>query len=97
MAAYIVALVRIKDPVRFQDYVKGIAGLSEKFGGQPLVRGQSTAFLEGEGEPGERVIVSRFPDAASARAYLASPEYVAARQARVGAADVTIRLVEEPS
>ena len=33
-AAFIVATVRITDPVRFAEYGKAIAGLSERFGGQ---------------------------------------------------------------
>lgn len=94
MSAYIVAIVRITDPDRFALYAKGIAGVSERFGGEPVVRGAVTDVLEGNGAIGERVVVSRYPDAASARAYLASPEYRAACAHREGAADVVMRLIE---
>lgn len=96
MAAYIVATVRITDPERFAAYGKGIAGLSERFGGEALVRGTVSALLEGEGETGERVVVTRFADGDAARAYIASPEYRAASVHRVGAATVTMRLIEDP-
>ena len=97
MAAYIIATVKITDAVRFAEYGKGIAGLSERFGGEALVKGAVSALLEGEGEAGERVVVSRFPDGAAARAYIGSPEYKAASAKRAGAAIVTMRLVEDPA
>ncbi|MBA4354955.1 MAG: DUF1330 domain-containing protein [Novosphingobium sp.] len=97
MAAYIVATVRISDPAKFAEYSKGIAGLSEKFGGEAVVKGAVSAVIEGDGVVGERVVVSRYPDAASARAYIQSPEYQAAVALREGAAEVVMRLIELPA
>jgi uncharacterized protein (DUF1330 family) len=97
MAAYIVATVTITDPVRFAEYGKSILGLSERFGGEALVRGAISEVLEGDAGIGERVVVSRFPDGAAARAYIASPEYRSASALRAGAANVTMRLVEGPA
>lgn len=94
MSAYIVATVRISDPARFALYAKGIAGLSERFGGEAVIKGAVSEVIEGDGVVGERVVVSRYPDVASARAYLASPEYQAACAHRLGAADVVMRLIE---
>jgi uncharacterized protein (DUF1330 family) len=94
MPAYIVATVRIRDAERFALYAKGIAGLSERFGGEAIVKGAVSEVLEGDGAVGERVVVSRYPDVASARAYLASPEYRAACDHRLGAAEVVMRLIE---
>lgn len=93
MAAYIVATVTIIDQERFGAYAKAIAGLSETFGGEPLVRGAVTEYLEGEGSAGERVVVTGFPDADAARAYINSATYQAAKMKREGAARVTMRLV----
>lgn len=93
MAAYIVATVRIRDAERFAAYGRSIAGLSERYGGEPLVRGAVAEVLEGGGLTGERVVVSRFPDADAARRYIASPQYQAARREREGAADVVMRLL----
>ena len=94
MPAYIVATVRIIDPERFALYAKGIAGLSERFGGESVVRGAVCDVIEGDSVIGERVVVSRYPDIASARAYFASPEYRAACVHRTGAAEVAMRLIE---
>ena len=55
MSAYIVATVRISDPERFALYSKGIAGLSERFGGEAVVKGAVAEVLEGDGMVGERV------------------------------------------
>lgn len=97
MAAYIVATVRITDADRFADYAKGISGLSERFGGEAIVKGAVAELLEGHSESGERVVVSRYPDADAARAYIASAEYQAAAALRAGAAEVTMRLLVDPA
>ena len=93
MAAYLVATVRISDPVKFADYAKAIAGLSERFGGEYVVRGKVAEVLEGDTDSDERIIVSRYPDAEAARAYVASPEYQAGAVLREGAAVVELRLL----
>ncbi len=93
MAAYIVATVRILDQERFREYGAKLGDLSARHGGEPLLRGQVQAFLEGEGAVGERVVVTRFADAAAAQGYIASAEYRAAQAVRAGAADVVMRLV----
>lgn len=95
MAAYLVATVRISDPVRFAGYAKAIAGVSERFGGEYVVRGKVAQVLEGDTDPDERVVVSRFPDADAARAYLASPEYRTGAGLRSGAAVVEMRLLTD--
>src|SRR3546814_11896517 len=59
MAAYIVATVRISDPEKFALYGKAIAGLSERFGGVPVVKGPVAEVLEGGSPVGERVVVTR--------------------------------------
>lgn len=93
MAAYIVATVQITDPERFALYSKGIAGLNEKHGGERIAGGPVKDILEGDGVAGERVVVNRYPDEASARAYIASAEYQAAKALREGAGTVVMRLL----
>jgi len=93
MAAYIVATVRISDPVKFAAYGAAIVGLSAEFGGERVCGGPVSEVLEGDAPVGERVVVVRFPDADSARAYIHSPRYQAAKLERKGAADVDMRIV----
>lgn len=97
MAAYIVATVVVTDPLKFGDYAKAIAGLSERHGGEYLVRGKLAEVLEGEVDPDERVVVSRFPTVEAAQAYAQSPEYRAAVLLREGAALVQMRLLVDPA
>lgn len=97
MAAYIVATVTITDPVKFGDYAKAIAGLSEKHGGEYLVRGKIAEVFEGDVNPDERVIVSRFPTAEAARGYIRSAEYRTGVALRAGAATVASRLLIDPA
>lgn len=97
MAAYIVATVTITDPAKFGEYVKAIAGLSEKHGGEYLLRGKVAEVLEGDVNPEERVVVSRFPTAEAAKAYAQSPEYKAGALLREGAATVETRLLVDPA
>lgn len=97
MAAYIVATVRIDDPVKFGEYVKAIAGLSEAHGGEYLVRGKVAEVLEGDIDAEERIVVSRFPTAEAARGYAKSPEYLAGAKLREGAGTVITRLLIDPA
>lgn len=97
MAAFIIATVQVTDPEAFSAYGKANAGLGEKFGGEYLVRGVVSEVLEGDSTIGERVVVVRFANADSARAYLASPEYQVAKLLREGAAVLTMRLMIEPN
>ncbi|MGA1797253.1 DUF1330 domain-containing protein [Sphingomonas sp. 4RDLI-65] len=96
MAAYIVATVTITDPVKFGAYVQAIAGLSEKHGGEYVVRGKVFEVLEGDINPEERVVVSRFPSADAARGYAKSAEYLAGAALREGAGTVESRLLVVP-
>jgi uncharacterized protein (DUF1330 family) len=94
MPAFIIASVRVEDSVKFQAYASGINGLAEQFGGEYVVRGPVTEMLEGPAVAGERIVILRFPDAASARAYIASPTYQTATAHRLDAAHVSMRLIE---
>jgi uncharacterized protein (DUF1330 family) len=97
MAAYIVATVTISDPAKFGEYVKAIAGLSEQHGGEYLVRGKVAQILEGDIDPEERVVVSRFPTEEAALAYAKSPQYLAGAALRKGAGIVESRLIVDPA
>lgn len=97
MSAYIVATVRVTDPAAFALYAQGIAGLNERFGGEYVVRGPIAEVMEGAVDPGERVVILRFPDADAARAFIHSPEYQAAKAHRIGAAELEMRLLVDPA
>lgn len=93
MPAFIVATVSITDMDAFKEYSATIAGLSEQYGGESVVKGMVTEMLEGSAPEGQRVVVSKFPDAETARAYVNDPLYLEGKQKRVGAAVVDMRLI----
>lgn len=91
--AYILTTVLIADAQAFAAYRAAIAGLNDRIGGDMLVRGRTIEMLAGDAAVGEVVILIAFPDADAARAYIASPDYRAARPLRDAAGRFTIRLV----
>lgn len=93
MAAYIIALINIHDPDKYQEYAKRAGPAATKHGGKFLVRGGAKAVLEGA-IPFERIIVDEFKDVDAARRFFNSPEYQEAAKYRLGAADFNAVIVE---
>jgi uncharacterized protein (DUF1330 family) len=91
--AFILTMVEVHDAQAFAAYREAIAGLNERIGGTMLVRGKALEMLEGDGDAGEVVIVIAFRDIDAARAYIASPDYQAARPLRDAAGRFRIRLI----
>ena len=93
MPCFLIATVNVVDPVPFGAYGKAVAGLSEQFGGETVVKGPVAAVLEGTVASTERVVVVQFANESMARAYIASEQYQHAKSLRVGAGTVEMRLV----
>jgi len=91
--AYIVVQVDVSNPQQYSEYTKLSPAIIEKFGGRFLARGGRTATLEGP-PARSRVVVIEFPSFDRAKQFYDSPEYVAARKVRAGAADAQFVLVE---
>ncbi len=95
MAAYLVITAQIHNRERFIDgYAKAAAELTERFGGEYLVRAPGLKALEGE-HPGGSLVISKWPDKAAALRFWNSPDYAEARRLRAGIADCQVLLVEE--
>ena len=96
MAAYLIVTAQIHDRQRFlAGYAPAAAALTERFGGEYLIRAAGAEVLEGD-HPGGSVVVSRWPDKAAALAFWNSSEYAQARRLRQGIADCQVLVVEEP-
>ena len=93
MAAYVIVSIRIKDPVRYEDYKKMVPPSIAAYGGKFVVRGGTVETLEGSWKP-ERLVMLEFPSTAQARAWWASPEYAEAKQLRQATSDGEMILVE---
>jgi len=90
--AYLIAQVTVTDPEAYARYASGTHAASTKFGARPLARGGRMEVLEGHGRP--RVVILEFDSLDLARGYYNSPEYQAARQHRLGAAEFDAVIVE---
>ena len=93
MSAYIIANVRVTDPVQYEQYKKLSTLAMQKHGAEPCVRGGAVTVLEGDWQP-DRMVVLKFPSVEQARRFYDSPEYRQARDARDGAAVMRMVLVE---
>jgi uncharacterized protein (DUF1330 family) len=84
MAAYLVVAVTYHDPAWTEAYRRDVPAMVAAHGGRYLAKAPNPERLEGDGDPPDLLAILEFPDAAAARALLASPEYqphAAARQA----------------
>jgi len=91
--AYILVQVEVSNPQQYGEYTKLSPAIIEKFGGRFLARGGRTVTLEGPPAK-SRVVVIEFPSFDRAQRFYDSPEYVAARKVRAGAATAQFVLVE---
>ena len=81
MPAYVIANIDVKDPVRYQDYIKMSPISIAKFGGRFVARGGKTDVLEGNWVP-KRLVLLEFPSAERAREWWASDDYAPAKALR---------------
>ncbi len=92
-SAYIIANVKVTDPVQYEQY-KALSSLAMKaHGAEVCVRGGAVEVLEGDWQP-DRIVVLKFASVAEAKAFNASAEYTLARAARAGAAVMRMVVVE---
>lgn len=93
MAAYVIAIVDIKDPVRYEDYRKTVLPTITAFGGRFVARGGRIEVLEGRWDP-RRVVIVEFPSFDQAKAWWSSPEYAGPKALRQATSDGTLILIE---
>lgn len=94
MAAYLVITAQIHDRAKFvAGYGPAAAELTAQFGGEYLVRAPGLEILEGN-HPGGSLVISKWPDKATALAFWNSPEYAEVHKLREGIADCQVLLVE---
>jgi uncharacterized protein (DUF1330 family) len=93
VSAYVITLVNVTDPQKFQEYGKLAGPISAKYGGRFIVRGGAKTNLEGD-IPYARIVVAEFPDVEAAKSFYNCAEYQAAKAKRLGAADFNMVIVE---
>ncbi len=92
-SAYVIADVNVTDPQQYEQYKKLSTLAMQAHGAEVCIRGGTVQMLEGSWSP-SRLVMLKFPSMAHAQAFYDSPEYLAARDARQGAAVMQMLLVE---
>ena len=97
MPAYMIVTAAIHDREAFiTGYGPAAAELIGKFGGEYLLRGPGAELLEGDFGDGAGMVISKWPDKETAKAFYNSPEYAEVKKLREGLADCQILLVDGP-
>ena len=89
---YWIARVDVTNPDAYKRYVEGTAAAFAKYGARFLARGGRSQQLEGPMRA--RNVVIEFDSLEQAVACYNSPEYQAAKQHRIGAAEAELMVVE---
>lgn len=89
MAAIVIAKVQVTDAEKYEGYKPLAKAAIEAFGGRYIVRGAEPTALEGAAD-GARYVVVEFDSVDVAQRFYESEQYLAARTAREGAADLNI-------
>jgi uncharacterized protein (DUF1330 family) len=93
MPAYVIAMVDIKDPVRYESYRQLVLPTITAYGGRFIARGGRTAVLEGAWAP-RRVVIVEFPSVERAQEWWSSPEYAEAKAIRQATSEGTLIVIE---
>ena len=93
MPAYVIANIDVKDPVRYQDYIKMSPSSITQYGGRFIARGGKAQVLEGNWQP-KRLVLLEFPSAEQARKWWESEEYAPAKALRQATSDGELTIIE---
>ena len=93
MPAYVVVNVRVKDPVRYEDYKKMAPASIAQYGGRYIARGGAVHVMEGDWKP-ERLVLLEFPSVERAREWWGCAEYADAKALRNATSDTQLVITE---
>ena len=93
MAAYVVFDVEIRDPARYQDFMRQVKPALEAAGARYLARGGAHKVHEGDWSP-RRVVILEFPSVAAWEAFYAGPVYQGLKAIRDACSSARLVCVE---
>ena len=93
MPAYVIADIRVADPVRYEEYKRLAAASVAKYGGKYIARGGRSDKLEGAWTP-SRLVILEFESYERAKQWYDSPEYRPGRELRHEAASTNAVIVD---
>ena len=74
MSTYVVFDVEIRDPIRYQEYMKLVKPALEQAGARYLARGGAHKVYEGDWNP-RRIVLLEFPSVAAFESFYYGPVY----------------------
>jgi uncharacterized protein (DUF1330 family) len=90
MSVYVIAQLRIHDPVTYRRYVDRFMNVFKNYNGSVLVADENPTVVEGAWD-GNKVVMVSFPDEASFRQWADSSEYMdIAKDRKAGTESVVI-------
>jgi uncharacterized protein (DUF1330 family) len=91
MPVYMIVDVDIADPAAYETYKAEVPALIARHGGEYLVRGGAHEVIEGTWNP-TRLVLFRFPDRASVKAFIDDPDYapLKALRQRISRGDIVM-------
>ena len=90
---YLIAEAKVGDAAAYETYKALAQAAIAQFGGRYLVRGGAAEILEGKWGNVPRLVIVEFDSVEQAKCFYHSPEYQAARQARLNAAEMNMLVV----
>ena len=90
---YIIAEAKVHDTEAYGQYMPLSLAAVEQYGGRFVVRGGPSEILEGKWSPPQRMIIVEFDTVDQAKCFYHSPEYQAARESRLGAAEMNMLVI----
>ena len=93
MPAFVIAIVNVTDPARYEGYRQMVLPTITAYGGRFIARGGRTEVLEGAWTP-RRVVIVEFPSLERAQEWWRSPEYAEAKALRQATSEGTLIVIE---
>jgi uncharacterized protein (DUF1330 family) len=93
MAAYVIFDVDIRDPNRYQDFMKQVKPALEAAGGRYLARGGAHKVYEGDWSP-RRIVLLEFPSVAAIESFYYGPVYQKLKSIRDECSSSRVVIVE---
>jgi uncharacterized protein (DUF1330 family) len=93
MAAYVIADIDVKEPIKYESYRQMVLPTITAYGGRFIARGGPVETLEGGWRP-KRLVIVEFPSVDRAKAWWASPEYAEAKALRQATSEGSLVVIE---
>ena len=93
MKGYLIAQINVKNLDNYQEYLKNVTHIANKYGGQYIVRAGKYEIMEGEW-PYQRNVVIQFPSIEKAQEFYNSKEYEPIKRIRLENAENNLIIIE---